>query len=119
MSPASSPTTSPFASWPLGAQVDVDELWTPAQLVSLVRLLTLSSPSPHWAGRSRCAYMDCHFFVSPHLLTVTPDGYGHSSQYEWLRAWLLPAHTVRPQLCLSHPSTYKDEAASVTRDPNS
>lgn len=94
-SPVSPPRISPFVSWPLGVQVDVDELWTPAQLVSLVRLLTLPSPSPHWAGRSRCAYLDCHFFVSPHLLTVTPDGYGHSSHYEWLRAWLLPAHTVR------------------------
>lgn len=40
-------------------------------------------------GRKReCAYFDCHFFVGPDLITVTEDGWGHSTAHEWLRAWI-------------------------------
>lgn len=35
-----------------------------------------------------CAYFDCHFFVGPNLVTVTEDGWGHSTSSEWLRAWI-------------------------------
>lgn len=35
-----------------------------------------------------CAYFDCHFFVGPDLVTVTEDGWGHSTGNEWLRAWV-------------------------------
>ena len=35
-----------------------------------------------------CAYFDCHFFVGPDLVTITEDGWGHSTSNEWLRAWV-------------------------------
>jgi len=59
-------------------QLDVDELWTSAQLRSLVALLAPESPK-------RCAYFRCHFLVGPRL--ETKQGYGHSDAYEWLRLW--------------------------------
>lgn len=41
------------------------------------------------AGRNRqCAYFDCYFFVGPNLVTVTENGWGHSTLDEWLRAWV-------------------------------
>lgn len=79
-------------------EVDVDELWTADQLLG-IRDLLLSSPAPPSSsevdmqdgGTSThprdCAYFDCHFMVGPQLLTLTPGGYGHSYDYEWLRAW--------------------------------
>eukprot|EP00752_Nemacystus_decipiens_P012470 g11044.t1 len=46
-------------------------------------------PQPNHDRKSReCAYFDCHFFVGPDLVTVTEDGWGHSTSNEWLRAWV-------------------------------
>lgn len=43
----------------------------------------------------QCAYFHCHFFVGPDLVTVTEDGWGHSSSNEWLRAWIFqPSESV-------------------------
>lgn len=52
------------------------------------------------AGRNRvCAYFDCHFFVGSDLITVTEDGWGHSTSNEWLRAWVFQP---RQSLWLGH-----------------
>lgn len=42
----------------------------------------------HNQRNRECAYFDCHFFVGPDLVTVTEDGWGHSTSNEWLRAWV-------------------------------
>lgn len=38
--------------------------------------------------KRECAYFDCHFFVGADLVTVTENGWGHSTADEWLRAWV-------------------------------
>ena len=38
--------------------------------------------------KRECAYFDCHFFIGPDLVTVTENGWGHSTSSEWLRAWV-------------------------------
>jgi hypothetical protein len=62
-------------------QVDADELWTTSQLLGIVDLFD--------EGEKLCAYFDAHFFLGPNLVAVTPGAYGHSYEYEWLRAWRL------------------------------
>jgi len=62
-------------------EIDVDELWTAEQLLGIRNLLLTED------GSRDCAYFDCHFMVGQRLLTLTPGGYGHSYNYEWLRAW--------------------------------
>jgi len=60
-------------------EVDVDELWTTAQLVR-GRDLFLAHPD------RRAAYYRCVYFVGPDLFVATRDGYGNGP-YEWLRTW--------------------------------
>ena len=65
-------------------QLDLDEIWTRDQLIDIFQLL--KDQDGH---KFQCLRFDCHFFISPHLLTV--DGYGHSEEYEWVRAWRIPS----------------------------
>lgn len=60
-------------------EVDVDELWTSAQLVR-GRDLFLAHPE------RRAAYYRCEYFVGEDLVVTTRDGYGNGP-YEWLRTW--------------------------------
>ena len=60
-------------------QIDADELWSIEQLS---RAAQLPENIP-------CAYVDCHFFVSPEIVTIHkgPHMYSHDDELEWLRLW--------------------------------
>lgn len=60
-------------------QVDVDELWTTAQLEALVGLFEARPDA-------RAAFFRCHYFVGPDRVVTTRGGWGNGP-YEWLRAW--------------------------------
>lgn len=60
-------------------QIDVDELWTPQQIVK-ARNLFIENPS------RTAAYYYCHYFVGEKLLSVTNNTYGNY-KYEWVRTW--------------------------------
>ena len=64
-------------------QVDADELWTPEAVVGAFRMLQAAKTQ----GGGSCIRTHAHFFVAPGLVTVTPNGYGHSTSYEWTRVW--------------------------------
>lgn len=89
---------------------------------------TLSGAPPqqqeeHHSGRRRqsgheqttkpreCAYFDCLFFVGTDLVTVTRNGWGHSTSHEWLRAWVF---RPRESVWLKHapPSLARYDGAS-------
>ena len=72
-------------------EMDADELWTAAQLRRVLQLFAEGGGEAESGGAADCAYFDCHYFVGPDLVTVTPGGYGHTYAYEWLRAWRVPA----------------------------
>jgi len=61
-------------------QLDADELWLTSQLRGALQLF-----SEH--PERECAYFDCHYFITPALVTTTRGGYGHNNAYEWLRMW--------------------------------
>ncbi|GBG30898.1 D-inositol-3-phosphate glycosyltransferase [Hondaea fermentalgiana] len=67
-------------------ELDADELWLPDALSRAMRMMsTPRSPS--------CAYVDCHFFIAPGLVTQSrgPHVYSHDDEREWLRLWRLQA----------------------------
>lgn len=61
-------------------EIDADELWRATDLLK-ARSLMLPGTA------KRCAYFHCHFFITPDLVTVTPGGYSHNNDQEWLRMW--------------------------------
>jgi len=61
-------------------QVDVDELWTTAQIIQ-ARNLFLEHP------QKTAAYFFCHYFVGANLVLTSRDTYGNYSAHEWLRLW--------------------------------
>lgn len=67
-------------------QVDVDELWSVDAIVAAYNLLVPRADVPR-APAPMCLRVHCHFFVTPTLVTVTRNGYGHSDSYEWTRVW--------------------------------
>lgn len=68
-------------------QVDADELWTPQAIVGAYRMLQAAKSANETQGGGSCIRTHAHFFVAPGLVTVTPNGYGHSTSYEWTRVW--------------------------------
>ncbi|CAM9609704.1 unnamed protein product, partial [Choristocarpus tenellus] len=93
------------ATWPEGAEENVanEQTWD-VMLGNLTRnwrggmgtardaAIGTDLGQRQW-GRE-CAYFDCHFFVGKDLVTDTPDGWGHSSNDEWLRAWIFEPHST-------------------------
>jgi len=61
-------------------QVDVDELWTSAQL-ELARQLFVENPE------RTAAYYWCWYFVGEKLVVSTRNCYTQNPQQEWLRTW--------------------------------
>jgi len=60
-------------------QADSDELWSPDQLIALIRLF-------HDNPSTNCARFFCRYFLGPNIIATSKDGYGNRSG-EWLRAW--------------------------------
>lgn len=61
-------------------QLDADEMWTTAQLETMVRLFEAYSWATHAAFASR-------LFVGPRRVVTHPGSYGNRWSYEWHRAW--------------------------------
>lgn len=61
-------------------QLDADEMWTTAQLETMVRLFEAYSWATHAAFASR-------LFVGPRRVVTHPGAYGNRWSYEWHRAW--------------------------------
>ena len=60
-------------------QLDVDELWTAAQIIQ-TRSLFLAQPD------KTAALFYCHYFVGPELVVTSHNTYGNYA-CEWLRVW--------------------------------
>jgi hypothetical protein len=61
-------------------QVDVDEYWTPEQIIACRRLFQ-EDPEP------RAAFFRCHFYVGAELVVSSRETYGNNSSVDWLRVW--------------------------------
>jgi glycosyltransferase involved in cell wall biosynthesis len=69
-------------------QVDADELWTTESIVASYKLLFGNGTGAQSRLPSlQCIRVHCHFFISPNLVTISRNGYGHSNAYEWTRVW--------------------------------
>ena len=60
-------------------QVDIDELWTPDQLETLVSFFAAYD-------KIKCARFFCRYFVGPNIITTSENAYGNNPG-EWLRAF--------------------------------
>ncbi|HEY0256982.1 MAG TPA: hypothetical protein VGC39_06035, partial [Candidatus Methylacidiphilales bacterium] len=101
---------APLANFPeecLLWQVDVDELWSQAQIEKL-RELFLAHPA------KSAAWFWCHYFVGPELVTTTRNTYGGNPGYEWLRVW----RYRKGMYWASHapPRLHEKDAHGSTRD---
>ena len=75
--------SAPLANLPehcLLWQIDVDELWSQAQIITMRELfLSHSEKSAAWFW--------CHYFVGPDLVVNGRHCYSQNSEVEWLRVW--------------------------------
>lgn len=92
-------------------EVDSDELWTAAQLITM-RDLFLENPE------ATAAIYRCHYFVGPDLVITNYEVYGNHDG-EWRRTWLFkPGDTWErhepPVLTRKHPiSCARDNVANI------
>lgn len=64
---------------PVLMEIDADEIWTTAQLETIIQLFR----EHPYAGEMQ---FDCRYFVGPDIITVGENCFGNNS-YEWKRAW--------------------------------
>lgn len=69
-----------FAAPGILLQVDADEIWTAAQLETLVRLF---ADHPTFDA----AFFRCRYFVGPKRVITQTGSFGNHTGIEWLRAW--------------------------------
>jgi glycosyltransferase involved in cell wall biosynthesis/predicted SAM-dependent methyltransferase len=103
--------TSAIAEECVLLQLDADEIWSAAQLHVALQLF-----SAH--PERECAYFDCHFFVTPTLVTTTRGGYGHNDAYEWLRMWRFRPgmrwHAHAPPALIVYDDAFAEAGAAKT-----
>jgi FkbM family methyltransferase len=61
-------------------QIDVDELWTTAQIIR-AREMFLAAPE------RTAAFYFCRYFVGEGLVITSRNTYGNNTGYEWIRTW--------------------------------
>jgi glycosyltransferase involved in cell wall biosynthesis len=87
-------------------QLDADELWSADALAAVVRLMTQQQRlnAAVGGGSPACAYLDCHFFIAPELVTVSrgPGVYSHDDELEWLRVWRVEPDAAARYMWVGH-----------------